>query len=69
MSETETAQSTAAGGEPRTGSPRPTRHWWRLIAIWVILSAILDPLFYFLAGPHIPPGRMTTTAGGAQFDF
>ena len=44
-------------------------HWWRLIAIWVVLSAILDPLFYVFAGPHIPPGRMTDTAGGAQFDF
>ena len=32
-------------------------------------SAILDPLFYIFAGPHIPPGRMTNTAGGAQFDF
>jgi cytochrome c oxidase subunit 2 len=51
------------------GSGDETRHWWRLIAIWVVLSAVLDPLFYIFAGPHIPPGRMTTTAGGAQFDF
>ena len=35
----------------------------------MVLSAILDPLFYFLAGPHIPPGTMTDTAQGAQFDF
>ena len=40
-----------------------------MIAIWVVLSAIADPLFYFLVGPHIPPGTMTSTAGGAQFDF
>ena len=46
-----------------------THHWWRLVAIWVVLSAVLDPLFYFLAGPHIPPGTMTDTAQGAQFDF
>ena len=46
-----------------------THHWWRLLAVWVVLSAILDPLFYFLAGPHIPPGTMTDTAAGAQFDF
>jgi cytochrome c oxidase subunit 2 len=46
-----------------------THHWWRLIAVWVVASAILDPLFYVFAGPHIPPGRMTDTAGGAQFDF
>ncbi len=46
-----------------------THHWWRLIAVWVVASAILDPLFYIFAGPHIPPGRMTDTASGAQFDF
>ena len=35
----------------------------------MVLSAILDPLYYFLAGPHIPPGTMTDIAQGAQFDF
>jgi cytochrome c oxidase subunit 2 len=61
----EDAPPPAAPAEPGN----ETRHWWRLIAIWVVLSAILDPLFYIFAGPHIPPGRMTSTAGGAQFDF
>jgi cytochrome c oxidase subunit 2 len=51
------------------GAPDKTHHWWRLIAIWVVLSAIGDPLFYYLAGPHIPPGTMTNVAQGAQFDF
>ena len=69
MSQPDTAGSTVPTVEPPTGSQSETHHWWRLIAIWVIVSAILDPLFYFLAGPHIPPGTMTTTAGGAQFDF
>jgi len=64
------AGSTADGGAaPPSPSPDETHHWWRLIAIWVVLSVILDPLFYFLAGPHIPPGTMTNSAGGAQFDF
>ena len=58
----------ATGPEEVAGGD-DSRHWWRLIAIWVVLSAILDPLFYFLAGPHIPPGTMTNTAAGAQFDF
>jgi cytochrome c oxidase subunit 2 len=69
VSDPATAGSTTPAAELPTGSQPEVHHWWRLIAIWVILSAILDPLFYFLAGPHIPPGRMTTTAGGAQFDF
>jgi cytochrome c oxidase subunit II len=70
MSETAAAESAATPAGPESTRPRDeTHHWWRLIAIWVVLSAILDPLFYFLAGPHIPPGTMTDTAQGAQFDF
>jgi cytochrome c oxidase subunit 2 len=54
-------QVTASGTEPRHGA--------RLLAIWLVLSAIADPLFWFLAGPHMPPGQMTSSAQGAQFDF
>ena len=64
----EPASSAAAGDRPE-GPNDQTHHWWRLLTVWVVLSAILDPLFYFLAGPHIPPGTMTDTAAGAQFDF
>jgi cytochrome c oxidase subunit II len=46
-----------------------THHWWRLIAIWAVLSAIAAPLYYYLAGPHMPPGTVTDEAQGAQFDF
>ena len=56
-------------GDRPEGPNDQTHHWWRLLTVWVVLSAILDPLFYFLAGPHIPPGTMTDTAAGAQFDF
>ncbi len=70
MTETAAAESAATPSGPESTRPLDeTHHWWRLIAIWVVLSAILDPLFYFLAGPHIPPGTMTDTAQGAQFDF
>ena len=44
-------------------------HFRRLLLIWVVLSAVTEPLFYFLAGPHIPPGAMSDTASGQQFDF
>jgi len=70
VSDTEAAgPAAAASGAESTGPQDQTHHWWRLITIWVVLSAVLDPLFYFLAGPHIPPGTMTDTAQGAQFDF
>ena len=64
--------SASPGGDSQPPSSAPqgeVRHWRRLIAIWVVLSAILDPIFYVFAGPHMPPGNMSTTAGGAQFDF
>jgi cytochrome c oxidase subunit 2 len=52
------------------GGPGDTRtHWRWMIGIWFVLSAVLDPLFWFQAGPHIPPGTMTDTAVGQQFDF
>jgi cytochrome c oxidase subunit 2 len=69
------SETQAAGAAPTpattdsTAAPDRTHHWWRLLAIWVVLSAILDPLFYFAAGPHMPPGTMTNMAEGAQFDF
>jgi len=71
VSDTEPTGSAATAADPSSPATPPdqTHHWWRLIIIWVVLSAILDPLFYFLAGPHIPPGTMSSTAGGAQFDF
>jgi cytochrome c oxidase subunit 2 len=45
------------------------RHIWRMAVIWVVLSAVLDPLFYILVGPHVPPGTMTSAAEENQFDF
>jgi cytochrome c oxidase subunit 2 len=69
------SETQAAGAAPTpapadsTAAPDTTHHWWRLIAIWVVLSAILDPLFYYAAGPHMPPGAMTNMAEGARFDF
>jgi cytochrome c oxidase subunit 2 len=56
-------QSSAAGA---TTEPR---HGRRILAIWAVLAVIADPLFYIFAGPHMPPGDMTSSAAGAQFDF
>ena len=71
MSDTEAPEPAAVASDPSTleASTDRAHHWTRLIVVWVVLCAILDPLFYFLAGPHIPPGTMTDTAAGAQFDF
>ena len=45
------------------------RSIWHMVAIWLVLSAVLDPLFYIFVGPHIPPGTMTSAAQENQFDF
>jgi cytochrome c oxidase subunit 2 len=65
----ESPAATSDQGTGSAGAHRTTHHWWRLIAVWVVLSAVLDPLYWYLAGPHIPPGTMTDVAEGAQFDF
>jgi len=52
------------------GAPAREPHdFRRIIAIWAVLSVIADPLFYFLVGPHVPPGKMTSTASDQQIDF
>jgi len=51
---------------PEAAGSRPFRV---IVPVWLVLSAVGDILFYTLARPHIPPGTMTNTATGQQFDF
>jgi cytochrome c oxidase subunit II len=48
---------------------REPHHFWRMLAIWVVLSLAGDLIWWFVAGPHVPPGDMTSSASGDQFDF
>jgi cytochrome c oxidase subunit 2 len=41
----------------------------RIYVVTVVLSIAADLLYWFLVGPHIPPGRMTSTATSDQWDF
>jgi cytochrome c oxidase subunit 2 len=54
---------------PATEADRnENRHHGRRVAvIWFVLSVIATPLMFFWWGPHLPPGRMTTSAIGAQW--
>ncbi|MGH9291880.1 MAG: cytochrome c oxidase subunit II [Acidimicrobiales bacterium] len=61
--------SAAAGGGAGRVEPGTTGHGRRLFIIWLVISAIADILWQTLAAAHIPPGDLTTSAGGAQFDF
>ncbi len=46
---------------------RIPRHGIRIFWIWLVLTAIADPLIVLVLGPHLPPGRMSAEAG-AQTD-
>lgn len=50
-------------------SPGETNHFRRIVYIWIVLSVVGDLLFWFLVGPHVPPGRMTSSAKANQLDF
>ncbi len=45
------------------------RHFRRMTTIWVIVSLAVDVLFWTLVGPHMAPGRLTSTAAADQTDI
>lgn len=55
------------GGAPPASDA--TKHWLRICTAWVTLSIAADVVWIELVGPHVPPGRMSSTASGASFDF
>ncbi|MGC1420451.1 MAG: cytochrome c oxidase subunit II [Acidimicrobiales bacterium] len=40
-----------------------------MTTIWVITSLVVDVLFWTLVGPHMAPGRLTSTAAADQTDI
>ena len=46
-----------------------TRHFRRMTNIWLVISVVTDLLFWFLVGPHMAPGRLTSTAKADQLDI
>ena len=53
---------------PAVAAAEP-RHGLRLLILWIVASAICCPLVYIVAGPHMPPGDMSSSAANQQFDF
>ncbi len=47
-------------------SERSSRHGWRIVGIWLVLTAISVPLIVFVLGPHLPPGRATAEAASQR---
>ncbi len=52
-----------------SGPPAERRDGLRLAIVWVVTSVIGCLLFYFVWGPHLPPGAMSSSASGQQFDL
>ena len=46
-----------------------TNHLRRIFVVTLVLSVAADLLYWFLVGPHVPPGSMTSTAHDNQLDF
>ena len=44
-------------------------HGLRIFIIWLPLAVAADIVLYFVYGPHMPPGRMSTSAASQQFDI
>jgi len=63
------APSGASGPAAATPGQPQARHGVRIFLIWLVASAICDPLIWFVAGPHMPPGAMSSSAVSQRFDI
>jgi cytochrome c oxidase subunit 2 len=59
------AKAGAAGPAEEDGP----RHGLRIFLIWLPIAVVADYLLWFVYGPHMPPGRMSTSAASQQFDI
>jgi cytochrome c oxidase subunit 2 len=57
-----------SSGSP-AASPADDHHFRRILVIWLVASVVGDLLFAFFVAPHVPPGRMSSTATSDSVDF
>ncbi len=60
------AESADVGRQAAAHEPR---HGLRIFLIWLVAAAIGDLLIWFVLGPHMPPGAMSSSAASQQFDI
>jgi cytochrome c oxidase subunit II len=51
----------AAAGEPSHGR--------RIFLVWLVAALVADWAIWFVWGPHLPPGKMSSAAVNQQFDI
>ena len=54
---------------PAASARADRNHGMRIFLIWLPLAVIADLLIWFAWYPHMPPGRMTSSAEHQQFDI
>jgi cytochrome c oxidase subunit II len=63
----------AASTAPEPSAPVPAgtgpNHGLRIFLLWLPLALAADLLLWFVYGPHMPPGTMSSSATGQQFDI
>jgi cytochrome c oxidase subunit II len=50
-------------------SAQEPNHGIRIFIPWLVLSVAADLVIWFVWGPHLPPGAMSTSAASQQFDI
>jgi len=64
--------SAAAGTAPAAAAPATPagpNHGLRIFLIWLPLAVIADLVIWFVWGPHLPPGAMSSSAANQQSDI
>jgi cytochrome c oxidase subunit II len=58
-----------AAAEPRSAAGGGPNHGLRIFLMWLPVAVAADLVLYFVYGPHMPPGDMSTSAASSQFDI
>jgi cytochrome c oxidase subunit II len=59
----------AADTAPPAAAPAEPNHGLRIFIPWLVASLIAEWVIWFVWGPHLPPGTMSSAASNQQFDI
>jgi len=51
------------------GAADGPNHGLRIFMLWLVLALAADLVIWFVWGPHLPPGAMSSSAANQQFDI
>jgi cytochrome c oxidase subunit 2 len=59
----------AAQTAPPGAVPAGPNHGLRIFLPWLVTSVVADVIIWFVWGPHLPPGGMSSAAANQQYDI